>query len=255
MKLRYLIAVASAFLWNSASSVPVNAEDVVTVGFKGAKPPYILAVKPYSEKDFDLSRQLGIEVDLFREAFATVGKKIKPVYMNFKRMPAEITAGNIDAASILPNDVDGAFYVSEYLSLTDSYISLDNGNDKIETFNDLKGKRVLAFQNAQKFLPEEYQTAIKGAKSYREIADQEKQVKSLVSDRADVLIMDVSIFKYLVKKHAKEGQAFRYSPLFEKPMHFPAGFATSELMKEFEMGLNQLKKTGRYEEIYQAYTE
>ncbi|MDV7338917.1 transporter substrate-binding domain-containing protein [Terasakiella sp. A23] len=232
-----------------------KAGDVITVGFKAGKAPYVIPTKPFQDSDFDMSKDLGIEVEIVKEVFALSGKTVKPVYMNYKRMESELLNGKIQMGSNLHKGVEGVFYADNHVRLFDHFVYPSNGKVKVHSFADMVGKRVLSFQNATKFLGDDYRAAVKTAKSYREIDDQEKQVKAIAQDRADVVLMDISIFKYFAKKHGNADQAFNFSPMFPSPFFFSSGFSDEALRNEFAAGLQKLKDSGKYDEIYSKYTD
>lgn len=248
---RVLPAALAVLVAFAATAV---ADDVVRVGFKEGKAPFVIASSPYSEADYDLDRPLGIEIEIFKEALAQAGMKIEPLYMNYKRMASQIAAGKIDAGATLQPGQEGVFYAEGYLRLEDHAVYQAGKGLEIKSFADMKGLRVVSFQNATKFLGDEYRAAVGTFGSYREIADQEKQVQMLSAGRADVIVLDISIFRYFEKRHAKPGQAFESAALFGEPWYFAAGFKAEALRDAFAKGLQALKDSGRYEEIYEAYT-
>ena len=77
-------------------------------------------------------------------------------------------------------------------------VSLVDGNFSIESIQDLSGKSVIAFQNAKKFLGDDYNASVSLSTDYREIADQVQQVEMLFSRRTEVIILELNIFKYLL---------------------------------------------------------
>lgn len=247
-----LFAAAALMLGTVADA---RAGDVVKIGFKSGKEPYVLPKKPFKKSDFDPSNALGIEIEICREAFAVVGKTIEPVYMNYKRMPHEIQAGNIDAAGQLVADVPGVTYVKEYVALHDHAIYDPSKAVKISTLKDLEGRRVLAFQRAKDFMGPAYVAAIAKAKSYKEIDDQEKQVRIFLSGRTDVVILDIGIFKHWAKVYGKPGAEYGYAPVFGDPFFFAIGFKDKALSEQFRTGWKTIKENGVYDAIIKKYLE
>jgi len=237
------------------TSPTLMAAETVVVGFKSGKAPYVIPTKPFKDTDFDVSNPLGIEVEIVREVFALSGKKVKPVYMNYKRMESELAKGNIQMGSNLHTGVEGFYYVDNHVRMFDHFIYPTDSAAAVTSFADLADKHVLSFQNATKFLNDDYRAAVKKAKSYREIDDQEKQVKSIAQGRADVVLMDISIFKYFAKRNGKSVADFMYAPMFPEPFYFSSGFSDQSLRDEFASGLQKLKDSGQYDEIYRKYTD
>lgn len=234
-------------------STNVSAGDVVTIGFKKGKEPYVMASSPPKESDYDLNNDLGVEVEIVKEVFAMYGKTIRPVYMNYDRMVEQIQGGKLDAVGNIFPGVQGVYYMNKYIHLHDHIIYNSKLGENIKSVTDLAGKRVVAYQNARKYLGPNYNQAADKFKYYKEMVKQEGQVQILTKGRADAIIMDIGIFKFWAKKHAKEGDTFEFVPMGDTPFYFSIAFNDEEVMEEFSQGLEKLRANGRYDEIYNKY--
>ncbi|MBF0290013.1 MAG: transporter substrate-binding domain-containing protein [SAR324 cluster bacterium] len=230
-----------------------HSEETLRVGVKSGKAPYIMASTKLTKQDYDQKRMLGIEFDLFKAALPDV--TITPVYMNYDRMHDAIKKDVIDAGSNLRKEVEGIFYVDNFLRLYDHIIINTKTARDVRTIQDLKGKRVVAFQHASKYLDDVFRQAIKEAASYREIDDQEKQVRIFFAGRADVLITDIAIFKHWAKRYGNAKVSYEFTPLFPKPMYFSVGFKSETMRNRFQKGLDEIKASGLYDKIYGRYLE
>ena len=65
--------------------------------------------------------------------------------------------------------------------------------------------------------------------------------------------MDIGIFKFWSKKHAKKGDDFTYVPMGKDPFFFSIAFKEQALLDQFSEGLAKLRASGRYDEIYKEY--
>lgn len=99
----------------------------------------------------------------------------------------------------------------------------------INSIADLKGKKVVAFQSARKYLGKEFGRAMTGNYSYREMSNQEKQVyKVLLREDVDIAILDESVFQFFHGKMITEGKvsanvevdAFEIFPFASSRPHF-----------------------------------
>ena len=234
---------------------PALAGDMVAVGFKSGKAPFVMAQQPYKMADYDLDGRLGIEIEIVKEVFAEMGKTIKPVYMNFKRMPKAFALGQIDVGSNMQKGIDGAHYVGNFLRLHDVAIYQPSLGRMIDGLSDLKGLRVVAFQKAKIFLGDDYKAAIPTFASYREIDDQEKQIHMFYAGRMDILVSDISIFKHWSKTHGGPDKPYRTAEVLGDPFFFPIAFKSPKMAKTFETHLKELMASGRYDEIYATYLD
>lgn len=233
----------------------VLAENVVKVGFKSGKAPYVMATKPFKDSDYNVSNNLGIEIDIFREALAPYNIKVVPVYMNYNRMPQQMIDGQIMAAGNMQKGVEGVAYVDGYLRLSDYMFYAKSLDRELTSIKDMNGLRVLAFQQAERFLGDAYRDAIPSFSSYREIDDQEKQVKMFFAGRTDVVVGELGIFKHWAKKYGVGKFEYDSAPIFDEPLYFSASFNDPKLRDQFAEGLENLKKSGRYDEIYAKYLD
>ncbi len=121
------------------------------------------------------------------------------------------------------------------------------------------GNRVIGFQNAHKYLGAEYAEMAAQNPKYKEKPEQSIQVFWLFTGRTDVVVADKKIFKYHRMLAANKGQfsvtePVTYHPIFSSsPIH--GIFQNKEMRDEFNKGLAQLKKSGRYDEIINNYEQ
>ncbi len=251
---QYLGWFFAALLLATGPGTPAMAQEV-RVGFKDSKAPYVLATKPYKATDYDTSRNLGIEVEIWYRVLAGLGLTLVPSYMSYDRMAKQISEGRIDAAATLPGGVDGVHYLDGILRLHD-HVIVDSRTDKpLTTLKDLAGLRVVAFDNASKWMGAAFRDAIPLFASYRELSDQQRQVRLLTSARADALVSDIGIFRHYAKEAGEDPARFAYYPLFGEAIYFGGGFRSAILKATFEISLEQLKQAGGYEAIYQRYLD
>jgi polar amino acid transport system substrate-binding protein len=78
-------------------------------------------------------------------------------------------------------------------------VSLLDHNFAIENVKSLAGKNIIAFQNAKKYLGEDFNKVICYSMNYRKVAEQFKQIDMLFLGRTDVIILDINIFQYFMK--------------------------------------------------------
>ena len=216
-----------------------------------------LALAPYVIQD----NHSGFEMDIIRAALAYKGHTLTPMYVSFSLVAQTMKENKADGAQRGgPDLVDGeGFYYAQSQTVVyqDMAISLKKNHLTIQSIADLKGKVVVAFQGASKFLGPEFAAAVAGNKQYNETANEQKKVKQLYSNGMDVFVGDINIFKYFrskitdvdTKAEIVLHKVFQNTDI--KTNH--AVFKDKQLRDDFDAGLMQLKASGKYQEIIKKY--
>lgn len=200
--------------------------------------------------------QSGLQLDIIKAALACENIDVEFINVPASRSITSYQSLNADGVVTLPSHFE---YPS--LFMTDSYIEYENVivtiadlNLSINSFIDLGDISTAAFQNARKFLPDEYRNAVEIAIDYREVADQAEQVEMLFSHRVEAIVLDFSIFKHMVltSKNPLYKQAFTIHRMF-KPNQYSAGFNSEELQQAFAKGLQCIEASGEDKEIVNRY--
>ncbi|MEN9492766.1 MAG: hypothetical protein RJA63_3215 [Pseudomonadota bacterium] len=201
----------------------------------------------------------GIEVEVIGEALAFRGHKLKPQYFPFARVPRAFTDGMVDASMTdLGQDLGaaGGHYGNPAVLYDNVFISLKERRLVIRKPEDLKGLTVISFVGAARRYPQ-WLDAVKAAGHYTEQNDQAVQVRTLMRGRYDLVLSDRSIFKYFSLQLKKEGG--EVLPVDEhafttvNPLDYRPVFRSKQVRDDFNAGLEHLKKTGRYQAIYDRY--
>jgi len=238
---RVLLAAALIVLL----AVPAHARDVrIGIGF--VLPPYVIREK-----------NRGVEVAIIQEALAAAGHSPVFVYLPNLRLPMELARGNLDAvAANMAYDLGRetglpVFHSAETIAYHNYAITLAEKGVAVNSLLDLRGHRVLAFQNAHKYLGREFREVTSVLPGYRELADQSLHAGMLYADRTDILISDKRIFYYWRKKLAESPQAGGLK--LDRPLTFHDVFPPSpravffmdrELRDDFDRGLAVIRERG-----------
>ena len=222
-------------------AVSVNAKDITLVAGLSL-PPYIIQ-----------ETNNGMEYDIIKESLAKKGHTLHMKYVPFVRVAVDY------------KKYDGAVTINESSGIKGNYsdvvityqnyaISLKKNGIKIDSVKDLKDKEVVAFQNATKYLGTEYAETVKNNSKYSEQGKQILQVKVLYSERADAIVSDINIFKFYKKKvtDIDTSSEVVFHEIFPG-VDYKAIFNDASVRDEFNAGLNELKQSGRYEEIIKSY--
>ena len=222
-------------------TVNANAKDVTLVAGLSL-PPYIIQ-----------ESNSGMEYDIIKEALAQQGHNLTLHYVPFVRVAVDYK--NFDGATTI-NESSGISgnYSDEVMTYRNYAISLKENGLKIDTIQDLKDKRIVAFQNASKYLGSEYNEVTKNNSKYSEQGNQSLQVKMLYSNRADAVVSDINIFKYYKKKTTDidtSGEVVLHE-IFPG-VTYKVLFNDATIRDDFNKGLKSLRDSGRYDEIISSY--
>ncbi|MES2262219.1 MAG: transporter substrate-binding domain-containing protein [Pseudomonadota bacterium] len=242
------LAILSAVL-----AAPLAHAADVRMGFGLSLPPYVIQ-----------ENNSGFELEIIREALAFKGHVLKPVYVAQKAMPQMLKEKKLDGAQEgSPELVEGpgVFYASAPAVVYEDYaISLKKNKLSINKLADLKGKSIAAFMTAKEFLGPDYAAAVQDNPKYQEVATSKRQVLMLYSGGIEVLICDANIFKYV--RETEKGQVdtspdvtyhdiFKHTPLkSNNPV-----FTDKQVRDDFDAGLAQLKRSGKYQQIIKKYVK
>lgn len=209
------------------------------------KPPFII------EKN-----GAGLQLDIIREAFIAVNHSVSFSHIPLGRSISAFNRFNVDGIVTLPVDYQhSGIYISKpYVKYQNVAVSLSSENFALSSIQDLTGKSVIAFQNAKKFLGDEYNSSVSLSTDYREIADQMQQIKMLFSRRTQIIILDVNIFKFFVKSNidGRYNKAFTIHYIFDE-REYAAGFNTKQQRDLFDQGIELIKEQGIYQLVLDRY--
>lgn len=202
----------------------------------------------------------GIEIEVIGESLAYKGHVLKPKYYPFGRITLAFKSGKVDAAMTdLGEDMTklGAFYGDSAVVYDNVFITLKDRKIVINKPEDLKGLSVFAFQGALKRYPS-WLKSVELAGKYQEFHDQKLQVGVLLNRRYDVVLSDRSIFKYHMLQYYKEKEVLpkeMQEHAFVKLNldDYRPVFRSKEIRDDFNLGLTNLKKSGRFKNIYDKY--
>lgn len=215
----------------------------------------------YSTPPYVFADGSGIAQTIVKEALAYKGHTVSPVFVNIGRSFELFKHGHVDSSTIIQKSSGlDAYYSIDYMQYHNAVFALKKNHYKITKLDDLKDYHIIAFQNANKYLGENFEKiALACGSKYSEVADQKQQVYMLFKGRTDIVIMDRHIFRFytnelLSEKKIESSDAFDMFELFE-PTKYQTAFRDEKSRDDFNEGIEYLKKTGRYEAIYSEYSQ
>ncbi|MCP4105071.1 MAG: transporter substrate-binding domain-containing protein [Desulfobacteraceae bacterium] len=229
------------------------ADQTLKVAFGDALPPWVIP-----------ETNTGILIDIIKETLEPAGYTVKPVYLPYARRLVTYKYGKVDAVCDINPKIIADSKLKGYLSvIAYAYenigVSLKKKGYSFSGISDLVNYSVVSWQGAKAAIGGEYADMAGKNKKYRELANQELQIKLLYAEREDVIQLDRQIFRYFRKKVSEEGiidtnQPVDIFPLFGKNK---CGFLFRDKNAQvaFDSNFEILKKKGRYDEIFEKHTQ
>ncbi|MCF6434320.1 MULTISPECIES: substrate-binding periplasmic protein [Pseudoalteromonas] len=238
---RVILAIWFSLCLVAMSAVKVEHSEQIIVAASPHLPPYVI------QKGDD-----GIQLQILKQAFAQQGiTNVKVLYMPNKRAEQQLLSGEVDIALNFPANLKALVHQSNsLLSYQNVAVSLRENAFKIDQVSDLKGKSVLAFQNAPAFLDAPFKRITKSLLSYEEVVNQEAQIAHLMKRRVDVIVLERRIFLYYLSLYERSNEVlpFRVHAIFSEAPR-PAHFSDALLKAVFDEGLAKIKQNGQYQAI------
>ncbi len=224
------------------------------VAFGTNRPPFV-----YQEK----GQWRGFEIDIVKRVLALKGHNIKSSsFFANKRLGIAVSTMNFDAGVAVQYQDDGTFYSDNFIKYHNYAISKKSNNVRIESIKDLARYSPVAWQNAYINLGEEFARYFgpkakgKYLDNYLEFVNQDNQNHYFWVGRADVVIIDKTIFLWHRKRLSGQfntQQALVFHDIFDKATHFKVNFKNEAIRNDFNMALAQLRESGEYQTIIDQY--
>ncbi len=219
-----------------------------------------LTVAPYVINFHNSDQEIsGFEVDIVRESFALKGYEVKFIPQPLKRTKLSFNEKQVDGVLTIKKhypQVKGTFLSDDYITYHNVAVTLAGENMNIDSINDLAGKKIIAFQQAQFALGKKFQAMVNENPDYMEMASQENQIGMFFYKRTEVIILDDLIFKYykIKLKNIPTEQAVTFHDIFEKSS-YKIAFQKQKVRDAFNQGLKTIRSSGRYNKIIKSYIQ
>lgn len=250
---RYVLASRSAvlvfcMLTVFSLSAQSTEQKTLTVAISLDIPPYVMN-----------NASSGLEVEIVRQALAE--HELLFVQLPYGELQSAVAQQRADISVGVEADEDGGFYSVDFITFANYAISKKSDNLTINQENDLKGHRVLAWQNAWQVLGERYQqlfspepaTTKNYPPGYAEVADQAEQVMLFWQGHSDVIVIDHSIFNHYSKAVGHRLTEINLHGIFPPVTHYKVSFRSATLRDQFNQGWRKLCENGRYEALLNQY--
>ena len=246
------VFVFIVFMFSLTVSAMSSAKDVV-IGFGKNKAPFVIE-----------EAGQGLEIDIFRAALAFSGHSLSVVHVDNKGLLQALISKRVDGIATARDSQKRFCEVDEFIEFKNVAISLKSRNVKVGSVKDLKAYTLVAWENAYQDLGAEFSRLFKPdvqgllPVGYSEHRNQEAQNSMFWAGRADLIVVDRTIFAWYQKQLSSQfdtNQELDVHNIFGEKTYFPALFRDETLCKDFRAGLASLKKEKRYQQLFDKYTK
>lgn len=204
----------------------------------------------------------GIEIETVRGALEQTGYTFETRQFSYHDLADAVQKHDLDAAATVIEKDDGTFYSANYVRFENYAFTKKAAGIDIERISDLKGKSIVAWENAYEDLGPEFEELFSpqanGSShgSYREIADQAEQVAMFYRGEADVIVIDKAIMLWLAKQLSDKmdtSAELSDHDIFADKTEFRISFRSEQVRDDFNRGLRQIRENGVLQQIYSRY--
>ena len=197
----------------------------------------------------------GFGSDLARLALA--GYSLELMQMPFSKVETTIQREKTVIAVGVRHIHDAIFYSKVFWSVVNCAITKKVDNLQINSVADLKGHRVLAWQQAYLELGTEFETMCSpgapGRANYKVFSPQKAQVKAFWQAEGDVIVITLPVFQSLSKEKGHSMSKIDLQKIFPPATGFRAGFKEADLRGTFNESLVKLCRSRDYDRLFTSY--
>lgn len=244
---RHLLSILAAVALMS-STLGARADEVV-MAIPPYQPPYVLL----ESSDIEHARE-GIMIDILRESLAFKGHTLAPRVAPYNRFAPELESGRVAGVGYMKGELPPLYSSEESIHFINFAITHPDDDREITALSDLEGSKLVTWQGARADLGDEFSNVVPSLALYKEMADQDRQTRVFIRRRADVIVLDGYIFRFFARHYGADPDTFKYNDIVGGRLGFSAGFVSETIRDDFDEGLAELKRSGRYEEIYNFYS-
>jgi len=205
------------------------------------KPPYI-----------EVASQSGFELELLQQVSLRLRRCAVFLHVPNGRLLELYQQGQADLVSLQRTVPAGLYATDSYIRYENVLVVHQQLASRIHQLNDLVGLRLIAFQNAQLFLPERYRQLIPQLASYLEVVEQHQLPAMLLKNRVDALVMDKNIFNYFYRQTAPGDQQLKLLHLFGVNAYHLLG-RNAQLVQSFNRALLEFKQSPEFTALQLKY--
>jgi polar amino acid transport system substrate-binding protein len=230
---------------------PVSAAPELTGSFASGKAPYL-----WMEGD----RIRGVELDIVSAVLRRAGYEVRPRGFPNSRLITTFSQPGVDfAAGLQPADLPGYCHTGVYLNYHNVAITKRARHIDLADTAALLNYRVAIRQTLYQDLGLDRlggQMPATKPGNFTEFASQDQQVRFFFANRADVIILDRSIFEWYAKSigaPAGKEEPLEFHDLFPERHGVRAVFKDARICALFDRNLASIVADGTYHTIWASY--
>ena len=209
------------------------------------KPPYVIP-----------ANNSGFEIELMREVLSILEHEITVVYVPYGRTYEIMRQIKADSGLTLiaKSGAKNEMLTMPYVVYRNVAISQKKSAVNITKISDLNKHSLVAFQSARKVLGNEFANASEASPLYFELPDQKRQVELLLSDKVEVIVMDINIFKYFAKSIGGPTQISKVDihSIFPST-YYRAAITSPSLRDSFNQAFAKYIQSDQYTQLLEKY--
>lgn len=233
-----------------------NRTQNLIIAFGQDKPPFVFG-----------QEKRGIEIDIVQEALKVKGYTFTIEHMPNNRLQIALLGAksNVDGVVNVRKKEDGTYYSDNFITYENYAITKKETGIVIKHISDLERLTIVAWQIAYKDLGKEFESLFSPLppynspyfnKQYLELASQEIQNKMFWAGRADVIVVDKTIFEFYRKTLSNQFDTSKevvYYGIFPELTHFQVAFKDEQTRDDFNEGLKYIREKGIYQKLIDNY--
>ncbi len=210
------------------------------------------AFAPFEFQDEKSKEYIGFDMDLIKAVGKQLGLEVKIQGMGFDGLIPALEAGQIDAVisgmTITPERARKVNFSKPYYTSGLSIV-VKQGDTVVKEFKDLEGKR-LAVQIGT--TGADFAKKIKDAK-IREFNTAPEAFLELKAGGVDAVINDLPVNEYYIAQMGSKDAKIVGQPLNSEDYGIATAKKNTELAQKIDKALDELKKSGEYDKIYEKW--
>lgn len=208
------------------------------------KPPYVVQ-----------HNDSGFELEFVRAVLSRMNYEVKYTYVPFGRTVRMLQLDGVDGVLTVKSENYKRDYFATKPYIVYQNVVITNANDKkmLNNIAQLQGLTIAAFQNSTRVLGEDYAAVTNKSPLFTEMANQVNQVKLLITDKVDAIVMDLNIFNYMYSKlHGDLKMQYDVHYLFE-PSKYSMIFKNKRIARQFDRNVKQFIELPEYQSLVAKY--
>ncbi len=196
----------------------------------------------------------GIQYELLKHALENSNMHISHIELAPNKRALRLTlAGKADCLVNAPEGISSLHYTQSLNEYKNSVFTLDSEQLNISSIASLNQMTLLGFQNAVRYLGEDFAEMARAHEGYSEVTNQQSQIVMLFTKRVQAVVLEREIFAHyrrLLKNRVDTSQLVKEWPLFA-----PAPRKLACKSPQIAQRLNQAIASFRSSKEYQSILE